>query len=324
MRKVVIIGAGELGSRHLQGIAQSSIKIDVEVVEPFKSSRKVSEDRYHEIERNQNVNSIQFFDSIEKLSNKLDLVIVATGSNVRFKVVTELLAKKSVANLVLEKVLFQTIEEYYTIEKLLNCANTKCWVNHTRRMFPVYKELKERLKEAKQVSYNYHGGNWGLACNGLHFIDQLSYLVDSSNLSLSAEYLDKKIYASKRKGFIEFNGLLTGKLDNHSFSLYSNENFSPSIHSVVSDVLIAKIDEDKGEIFIAQKNSNWVWETLNSKIVYFQSELSNKIVEDIIVKRESELPRFKDAMNLHIPFIESLLKHMDQVNGLKNIICPIT
>jgi len=324
MIKVVIIGAGEHGSRHLQGIAQSSIKIDVEVVEPFKSSRKFSEDRYYEIERNQNVNSIQFFDSIDKLSNELDLVIVATGSSVRFKVVTELLAKKSVANLVLEKVLFQTIEEYYAIEKLLNSANTKCWVNHPRRMFPVYKELKERLKEAKQVSYNFHGGNWGLACNGLHFIDHLSYLVDSSNLSLSAEYLDKKIYASKRKGFIEFNGLLTGKLDNHSFSLYSNENFSPPIHSVVSDVLIAKIDEGKSEILFAQKNSNWVWETLNTKIVYFQSELSNKIVEDIIVKGESELPRFKEAMNLHIPFIESLLNHMDKVNGSKNIICPIT
>jgi len=86
MRKVVIIGAGELGSRHLQAIAQSSIKIDVEVVEPFKSSRKVSEDRYYEIERNQNVNSIQFFDSIDKLSNELDLVIVATGAMLCSKV----------------------------------------------------------------------------------------------------------------------------------------------------------------------------------------------------------------------------------------------
>ncbi len=35
MSKIAIIGAGQLGSRHLQGLAKSDIKISIEVVEPL-------------------------------------------------------------------------------------------------------------------------------------------------------------------------------------------------------------------------------------------------------------------------------------------------
>ena len=32
--KIALIGAGQLGSRHLQALANSSLKISIEVVEP--------------------------------------------------------------------------------------------------------------------------------------------------------------------------------------------------------------------------------------------------------------------------------------------------
>ena len=323
-KKIVIIGAGQLGSRHLQGIAQSSFDISIEVVEPFDTSRKTAEERYYQIEDRKKVSHIEFYNSIDQLSNNIDLVIVATSSDVRSKVVEELLIKKNVENLVLEKVLFQTIEEYFTIEKLLNKTNTRCWVNHPRRMFPIYNDLKLKLQKAKEVSYNFQGGDWGLGCNGLHFIDHLSYLVDSSEISINTESLNNIVYDSKRKGFIEFNGLLTGQLGNHHFSLYSNENFSPSVHTIVSDVLIADIDESKGEISLSQKSNNWELETIKTKIVYFQSELSNILLEDILINDNCYLPTYKEAMNLHIPYIEAFLKHMNKINGLDNKICPIT
>lgn len=324
MKKTAIIGAGQLGSRHLQGIAQSNFDISIEVVEPFKKSRETAKERYREIENNNHVKDIQFFDSIQKLSNSLDLVIVATGSDVRRKVVTELLESKNVDNLILEKVLFQTIEEYTSIAQLLENTNTKCWVNHPRRMFPVYKELKLQLKDATQISYNFQGGNWGLGCNALHFIDHLSYLSDSSNLSLENKYLENKIYESKRKGFVEFNGLLTGKIANHTFSLYSNAQETASIFSIVSDVLIANIDENNGEINIATKENKWKWEHKKEKIVYFQSELSNLLIEDILINNKCYLPTYKEAMNLHVPFIKCLLNHMENVTGQKHKLCPIT
>jgi hypothetical protein len=324
MKKIVIIGAGQLGSRHLQGIAQSKIDISIEVVEPFESSRNIAKQRYEEIENNKHVLDINFYDSIDKLSSKIDMVIVATGADVRTKVVSELLSSKDVDNLILEKVLFQTIEEYSIMEKLLEKTNTNCWVNHPRRMFPVYKELKEKLKSATQVSYNFQAGDWGLGCNGLHFIDHLAYLTDSSKLTLNNDGLDDKIYDSKRKGFVEFNGLLTGNLDNNTFSLYSNAKDTPSIFTISSDVLIANIDEEAGIINISTKENNWNNEVKKEKIIYFQSELSNILIEDILVNDNCFLPTYKEAMNLHVPYIESLLEHMERMTGQSHKLCPIT
>ena len=324
MKKVVIIGAGQLGSRHLQGIAQSTIDISIEVVEPFESSRETAKERYEEISNNHHVIDIAFYDSISKLSSNIDMVIVATSSDVRAKVVNELLKTKNVDTLILEKVLFQSIEEYGNMEKLLEKTNTKCWVNHPRRMFPIYKELKEKLRDVNQISYNFQGGAWGLACNGLHFIDHLAYLVDSRDLSLDNRYLDKKIYDSKRKGFIEFNGLLSGKIANHTFSLYSNNEVIPSLFTIVSDVLIATIDENLGEIKISTKENSWKSETIKEKIVYFQSELSNILIEDIFVNKKCCLTTYKEAMDLHVPYIKCLLEHMENITGQNHKLCPIT
>jgi len=325
MKKIVIIGAGQLGSRHLQGIAQCSFDVSIEVVEPYKGARDIAFDRYKEIKESGFVKDISFYDSIESLSDEIDLVIVATNSNIRAIVTKKLLETKKVKNLVLEKVLFQRVDEYYMIEKLLEEKGVNCWVNHPRRMFPFYQELKEMFNGATQLSYNFSGGKWGLACNGLHFIDHLAYLTNSLNITLNNEFLDKKIYPSNRDGFIELNGLLVGKLDNHHFSLYSNRDEAPFIFTISSDRVVIKIYEDMGRVEIAKKSNKWRWEQIDKKIVYYQSELSQIMAKDIIINNKTTLPTYKEAMGLHIPFIESMLKHINSIdNKENNNICPIT
>lgn len=324
IKKIGIIGAGQLGSRHLQGIAQSSIVISIEVVEPFESARKIAQDRYNEVENKDNIQHINFYDSIDKLSAKLDLVIIATGADVRFKVLHELLNTKDVMNIVLEKVLFQSLQEYAKVEKLLGAKNIQCWVNHPRRMFPAYKKLQAALAGATQVSYNYQGGDWGLACNGLHLIDHFAYLTSGTNLKVHNQFLDNKIYDSKRSGFIEFNGLLIGQLDNHLFSLYSHSERASGVLSIVSDVLTAIIDETKGEMLLSKKENNWEAKVVKEKIVYFQSELSSIFMEDILMKNKCELPTYKEAMNLHVPFLTALLDSMEIITHKEHKLCPIT
>ena len=324
MKKVAIIGAGQLGSRHLQGIAQSTFDISIEVVEPFDSSRQTAQQRYEEIKNNSHVKEISFLEGIDALSDYLDLVIIATGADVRSKVIKELLSKKKVSNLVLEKVLFQSVEEYDEIETLLEKTQTECWVNHPRRMYPFYEKLKEELAQANQVSYSVQGGAWGIGCNALHFIDHLAFLVGSENLKINADFLDQKIYDSKRKGFIEFNGLLVGGIDAHTFSLYSNANNAPVVFSIVSDSVSYKINEGSGEIEIAKADENWVWKKSQEKIIYYQSELSQLFIEDILIKRSVSLPTYTQAKALHIPFINTLLDKIEKVTGKREKVCLIT
>jgi len=324
MYKIALIGAGQLGSRHLQGLAKSSIEIEIEVVEPYESSQKIAKSRLEEVGKNSDVNSVKFYKTIDKLSEFLDVVIVATTSDVRAKVMNELLIKKDVKHLILEKVLFQKEKEYFEIKELLKKSSTICWVNHTRRLFPFYQKLKKELKKAEEIILSVQGGNWGLGCNGLHFIDLLSFLTNTTKIIIDNKYLHPFIYESKRKNFIEFNGWLRGNLEKHLFSLYSYKENIPLTITITSDKLCAFIDEFNNYARIAKKSNNWQWEDINGKIVFFQSELTNKIIENIVINGRCDLPSYDEAMQLHIPFIRSLLNHMEKVDGKVYTVCQIT
>jgi hypothetical protein len=326
MKNIVIIGSGELGSRHLQGVAKCTFDVKIEVVEPSKSVMKIAKERYSEMGHNTHVKSVEFYSSIDKISDTNDLVIIATSADVRCDVIKELLRKKTVVNLVLEKVLFQKIEDYYTIENLLKKAGTKCWVNHTRRMLPEYQKIKSMLKGAGQISYSYQSCNWGIGCNGLHFIDHLAFLTEESDLVLNHTFLDKSIYKSKRTGFIEFNGLLTGKLGDHVFSLYSSAKTDncPSIFTIFSDSFIILIDEENDSMKVATKKEDWKFKLINEKIVYFQSELSQRFAKDILINEDCLLPSYGESMKLHIPFVTALLEHFNENSIKKSNILSIT
>lgn len=324
MKKIALIGAGQLGSRHLQGVAQSNLEISIEVVEPFEASRNIAKQRYEEIDNNKNVKQIDFYESISELSDELDMVIIATNADVRYKVVNELLTSKKVYNLVLEKVLFQKINEYRLVSELLEKNNTKCWVNHPRRMFPFYQALKEKLSAAKKINFSVSGGNWGLGCNGLHFLDCFTYLAGQNNIEVNTGLLDKKLYETKRKGFNEVNGLLIGNLSEHSFTVNCfAEEVSPLQFNITSDSLNILIDESKGWYKISEKINNWESKIEQEKIIYFQSELSNILIEDIY-NNECLLPTYEEAMKLHINYLESLIKHINSFSDQKFDYCPIT
>lgn len=321
--KIGLIGAGQLGSRHLQGIANSNIQLEIEVVEPYENSMKIAKERYYEA-LNDVEKKINFYKNIDELSLNLDLVIVATTADVRFNIVKELLNKKNVKFLILEKVLFQKINEYYLLEELLNKKNVKCWVNHPRRMFLFYKNLKKELLNSKQIYFNVEGGNWALGCNGLHFIDVFSYLSNNTNIHIDNSGLHNKIYESKRQKFIEFNGNLKGSIGEHIFSIFSHVDTMPIIMTILADNLHIVIDEENGYIRYAKKDTNWDWKVKQEKIVYFQSELTSLLMEDILIKNSCDLPTYKEAMKLHIKFINSLLEHMNKIKNENCSVCPIT
>lgn len=123
--KIGLIRAGQLGSRYLQGLAATGIDLDIEVVEPFPASVQTAKEHYTQMPENPRIGSLTFFDSIARLSETLDLVIVATIADVRYTILNELLRSKTVRNLLLEKVLFQRLFEYDEARALINKHHVK-------------------------------------------------------------------------------------------------------------------------------------------------------------------------------------------------------
>ena len=61
MKNILIIGSGELGSRHLQALTKTNININIQVVDPSNESLKIASERFKEFPENKNVNSVNFF-----------------------------------------------------------------------------------------------------------------------------------------------------------------------------------------------------------------------------------------------------------------------
>lgn len=323
MKTIVLIGAGQLGSRHLQSLSLLDMNVKIQVVDPYEESLKISKERFEQMPNNSLV-EVEYFFNIDKIDINVDLCIVATTSNVRANIIKELVEKKNVNKFILEKVLFQKLSEYDEIQQLLKSKNIDCWVNHPFRCYPVYKELKKYFSSSMPVTYQVCGGNWGIGCNGLHYIDHLAFLTGSYNLNIDINFLDNSIISSKRNGFKEFSGLIIGKLGDNNFILQCDKYYSPLTITIQNENIKILLDEVSGWLKIAKKEKNWEWEYVKEKIMFFQSELTHVVVKDIFEYNYCDIPTFEMAKTLHEPFIEALLKHLNKVENKTNDICPIT
>ncbi|AJI46573.1 Gfo/Idh/MocA family oxidoreductase [Francisella philomiragia] len=323
MKKIAIIGAGQLGSRHLQGVVSSSHNYDIQIVDLNNESLKVAEERYLQVKPKSSLSVLSTYSSIDELSDEIDTVIIATNSNVRFKVLKELLEKKSIKNLVIEKVLFQNLEEYDQAEELILKHGVKAWVNHPRRMYPFYKKLKKELQN-KELSFTYVGGNWGLGCNGLHFLDCFSYLSSSECTNIYSNLLDEEVYDSKRSNFKEFSGAITGKLNGSKFYISCLPETSAGFMTISGENISVQIDEVAGWCRIKKMVDNkWLIEECNEKIVYTQSELTTLLLDDI-EKDKCNLPGYEESMRLHKQFLKVFLDHLNSQSDTYVKCCPIT
>ncbi|MDH5645508.1 MAG: dehydrogenase, partial [Candidatus Heimdallarchaeota archaeon] len=82
VKTIAIIGVGQIGSRHLQGLTHLSIPSKIFLVDPIEASLDVAIKRYNEIEKN-NIHELIKYYEISELPKILDLAIIATSSDIR-------------------------------------------------------------------------------------------------------------------------------------------------------------------------------------------------------------------------------------------------
>lgn len=325
VKKILLIGAGQLGSRHLQGLLRLENKHDIYVLDTSKESISLAKLRANEIKNDHN---LIFVSEWSLLPSFFDLVIVATNSNIRELVVTQLLEGYEVKSLILEKVLFQEIESYERVSNLIKSKNVDTWVNHTRRQNDQYQSIKTLVRENKEpVVFNLIGGNWGLACNSLHFLDLFKYITNSDIEEIDIDWLDNTLSDSKRKNYIEATGTLKGKTNNCDlFTITSFEgNDSPLLISIATSssrwIVEEGVKESKIRYF--SKTNNYK-EEVDIFQIEFQSTLTTKTAHYIFETGKCDLPTYEDAKQTHLLFVKAILKKYNQITGLNSTICPIT
>lgn len=322
MYTIAIIGAGQLGSRHLQGLKTADLDMKIEVADTSEESLAVARERYEQVAENSQIAEIRFVKSINELSEELDLVIIASGSAPRYAITEELIRKKKVKNILFEKVLFQKTADYSEIEKLLAENRIQAWVNCPRRMYGFYSELKERFFDSKQLIFNVSGGDWGLGCNSIHFIDCLAFLSGAKQFAINTSALDREVYASKRAGYTEFSGVVTAVSERGDIlSITSQKNSDAPVILTIQGNKFSVIIDETNRLLHVFENGNW--ETKNIQ-VQFQSQLTGIAAEQMLHHGTSQLTPFSESAALHLAFIKPLLKFYNEIKGVDSKICPIT
>lgn len=317
MKKICVIGAGNIGSRHLQGLKKISSPLSIEVVDLSLDSIRTAQERWNQLETSTN-HKISFMQDLAKVSKKIDLAIIATSSDVRRKVLEKLLFNSKIKYLILEKILFQKRKNYSDIEKLLEKKKIKTWVNFSMRTMPFYRDLKGRVEAPIQMIVS--GSQYGLITNVIHFIDYIAYLTNCYDFKIVTDGLDHNLTGSKRTGFSELNGTLIVIFKDGSsgyFHCYPVGDAPFTIEIASSNYhCISKESERKS--WISSSKDKWSWKEIDSNIPY-QSDMTNLMVKTIFKKGICNLTPYHEASKLHLQLLESLLKFLNTFGNKLNL-----
>jgi len=326
MIKIAVVGAGNLGSRHLQALSLLDREAQIYVIDPSDRSLEVARSRFLETYNPDSAITVSYAKEIESLPEAVDVVINATSSDVRRKVIEKLLTGRRVKHLILEKVLFQEIEDYSAVGNLIEEKQVHTWVNCTRRAFPGYQWLRGELKGVRFLGLEVLGSQWGLASNCIHMLDLFSFLTGQADYLFNAVELDRDVVPSKRAGFCELTGTVRGTMgDSTSFSIASfQQGTLPLMVRIAADSIAVIIRETEGKAFIARGSDGWRWEDAPFQILY-QSQVTHSIVKDLVDNGKCELPSYELSEKLHVPLIEMYLGHFRRIlNNPTLNSCPIT
>lgn len=322
MKNICIIGAGNIGSRHLQGIKKAAIPLHIEVVDPSSKSLEIAEERYHQV--NSSIqHEISFLKDINKVSKKVDLAIIATSSNIRAEIVQKLLSNAEVKYFILEKLLFQNYNDYLKIQKLLKKNKTKAWVNCSMKTMPFYFNLKKDVGN-KPIQYIASGSQYGLITNAIHYIDHMAYLTDSYDFTLNTTGLDRKPIESKRKGFLELNGTLNIYFKNGSFGSLTcyPEGNAPILIQIFSESFRCISRETETRAWVSQSDK-WEWKEISNTLL-FQSEMTGKVAGEILRNGDCNLTPYDQSIKIHTQLLEGLQKFLNKNSKKKYTIYPFT
>jgi len=317
--KILIVGAGQLGSRYLQGLARVTLPLDIFISDISSDSLATAEARWNDVAGTTN-HRLRLGVGFSHVPQEIDVAIIATSADVRAQVVSSLSEHCAVRYWVLEKVLAQSLEEIDKIQAVIG-NGCNAWVNTVRRSVPWHKEIKTKIKKSGSFSMSVEGENWGLACNAIHFFDMLAWFSDETLVSIDTQQLNDTWLEDQRLGFWETFGTLTAQFSGGSVAALTCHNVTRSGKFYIIRIFSGQdewmIDESSG---IAERSDGLV---VRGKLSY-QSEVTAELVKSILVTGACDLPLLKTSAELHRPLIDGLLEHFNRKTPNSVNCVPIT
>lgn len=322
--EVVVVGAGAIGQRHVQALAHLGPGDRVVVVDPDADARATAG---RALRRSGGPGAAEAprIEAVPSLLASPPIVIVATGADVRADVVAEVLACLRPKALVLEKVLFQRQGDYERTARALEATGTAAWVNHPRAMSPAWAQVGAVLAGVEGWEGVVWGRGWGLACNGLHFVERL--LPPATAPAVVTSRLDPGSVPARRPHMREVTGRLDLAAAGRHLTLVDRGG-APS-------PLDVHVEWEGGRLLVQERGSEAVVHHADAARGWrfdatvhatpLQSELTHLVVDDLARGRAPDLPTYADVAPHHEAFVRAIGAHLRATGEDRwGDRCPIT
>jgi len=306
MKNIAVIGCGQLGRRHIQGLGRSSQKIKVHVYdiapESLDACKAFVADIATEIENLE----FAFFDDLVLLGSAVpqyDLIIVASTAHQRPTHLAQLVGAAQSRHWLIEKPLSQSPEELDELTLVL--PKNGVWINHYRRFTRWHQNLQIMLSSRKVKAVTFSGPDLGIGCNISHFVDLVNYWTSQVPRLVDTTGLDNEWHTAKRTGFQDIDGAIKITFSGGTtLSVVSNSALSKmTIEGTYDDgKKLFTIDEDEGTAVIDGEKGE-------TSRLPFQSEITGLVFDEIDQTDNSALTSFATAAECYRPVIDALLTH---------------
>lgn len=314
-RTVLIAGAGHLGSRYLQSLTSVAVPLEIHLLSPDPHSLSACADRWADAGGHATHHTVVNHLTSKALPQAIDLVVVSSTADVRVELVEMIATTIDVNYWLVEKVLAQHPLDLERLSRATAAAKG-AWVNYYMLSEALYSEVKAHLSQSHPIHVKVSGFEWGLACNGLHFIHLHRWLNDSPINSLREERLAPSWHPAKRPGYWEIYGELGATCFNGAeLSLSVQEGLLGYRLLLQDGSLEWEIFEETG---VALRSDGL---RIACPVAY---QSARPLLSDILLTGTCKLPRLQDVLTTDSHFLQLMLDCWRRLKDQNACRVPIT
>lgn len=327
MKTVLVVGSGQLGTRHLQAVASLSAVEAIHVLDPSLAALDLGRERLGEIDDLNEEIAFGWHESLDTVPSEVDLCIVATQAGGRAELIEAVAQVVECPNWLLEKIVEQSIARYGRIIDFAESHGLSVWVNCKTRDYGVHRYIKSRIDPSAPISFVQQGGSHGLANNGVHSADLFVYYDGARELMPVGARVDPILLPSKRgSDLYDLGGSLyatTAKGSDYTLS-YSSVHASPDHVSIVTTGHRFIVDHMLRWARESSEDSDWQWRDIPIDENWSVSHMTKAFARDILATSQCALPTLAEAFPAHRYILGELKPHFERLLGRSLERCPVT
>ena len=324
--RVLVVGCGELGTRHLQAVAGLAEVGRIDIVDPREVAHTLGKQRLAEIGESPSGGRYAWHTSIDGVASGVDLCVVSTQSDVRVAVTEQVAARVGCRAFLLEKVAARSVGEYQRLLAMAAERGLSVWVNCKTRAYPIQKRIKARLVPGAPLVFTSTGGNHGLTNNGIHAVDLFVFFDDCDAIESNGASIDPDLQPSKRGATVfDLAGTLRGRTANGSELMVSlcAGHAAPPLVTVTTPQYRWIIDDMTHDAWESDAASGWAWAPLAFDEDLRVSVMTRAFARDILRTGTCELPTLRECWPAHAFVLGELLPHFSERLHQPLDVCPI-